>query len=162
MANEGQSDKLILHTGMNDTGWATAIAMLALGAGNIASALWSPGSPIAVTRLQILVLATLGYNVQTVEGIVTFYKRVTYNSDTGRVALGTVRLIDATSAGRRLYKDISPHVVLPGQQIIAAVTTAPTGGTLSGTFQPEVEYIAVPEMPANMRSAAGVVMMVSA
>lgn len=162
MGSEGMSDKHLYHSGVADAGFATAIALEA-ATGNITGGLWSPGTPTKVTRVQVLVTVAFDYNVQTVEGIVTFFKRVTFGSDTGRVSLGTVRLINAAPAGARLYKDISPHMIVPGQQIIAAITTAATGGgAIAGDFLPEVEHYPSPEMPANMKNAAGVVMMISA
>ena len=162
MGSEGVSDKHLYHSGVADLGFAPQIALEA-AAGNISGGLWSPGTPTAVTRVQVLVTVAFDYNVQTVEGIVTFFKRVTFNSDTNRVSLGTVRLIHGTAAGVRLFKDINPHVITPGQQIIAAITTAATGGgAIAGDFLPEVEHLPVPEMPANMKNPAGVVMMVSA
>lgn len=162
MGSEGVSDKHLMHSGTADAGWATAIAMNA-ATGNLTGGLWSPGSPTQVTRLLVLVTTAFSYNVQTVEGIVSFFKRVTFGSDTNRVLLGTIRLIDATAAGVRLYKDISPHMIVPGQQIVSAITVAGTGGgAIAGAFLPEVEHMPSPEMPANMKSPAGVVMMVSA
>lgn len=162
MGSEGVSDKHLFHSGVGDAGWATAIAVEA-AAGNITGGLWSPGTPTQVTRLLVLVTVAFSYNVQTAEGVVSFFKRVTYGSDTGRVLLGTVRLIDGTAAGVRLYKDINAHLVFPGQQIVAAITVAATGGgAIAGDFLPEVEHMPVPEMPANMKNPAGVVMMVSA
>jgi hypothetical protein len=115
-----------------------------------------------VVRIQLLVTVTLDYNVQTAEGVVTFYKRVTYGSNTGRVALGTVKLKGGTLAGQRLFRDIQPHKVTPGQQIVAAITTAATGGgAIAGDFLPEFLAYSVPEMPAGCVNAAGVVQLVS-
>lgn len=162
MAQEGISNRDVLHTGLADAGWATPLAMN-VGTGNLTGALWSPGTPMLVTRLSLLVTTAFSYNVQTIEGVVSFYKRVTFGSDAARVLLGTVRLIDATAVGVRLYKDINFHLVTPGQQVVAAVTTAATGGGgIAGAFLPEIEVMGVPEMPSNMRNPANVTMMVSA
>lgn len=146
-----QSDhREVLHTGKSNTGFATAIALEA-GAGNLTGGLWDVMTPVKVIRLQVLVTVTFNYDTQTAEGVVSFYKRITYASDTGRVLLGAVRLIHGTTAGQRLYVDIAPHKCLVGQQIIAAISTAGTGGgAIAGDFQPEVVVQDDYETAANM------------
>lgn len=147
-----QSDhREVLHSGKANSGFATAIAVEA-ATGNITGGVWDVMSACKVLRLQLLVTVTLNYDTQTAEGKVSFYKRITYGSDTGRVLLGVVRLIHGTTAGQRLYVDIPPHKCLVGQQIVAAISTAGTGGgAIAGDFLPEVvvqdDYETAKNMP---------------
>ena len=155
------SDIKAFHSGMANTGFATAIAVEAAAAA-ITGGLWDVMHPMEIYRLQLLVTVALNYDTQTAEAVVTFFKRVTYASDTGRVTLGTVRLIDGTAAGVRLYRNIQPHKVYPGQQILAAITTAGTGGgSIAGDFLPEFLAIPVAEMDEAFVNAAGAAQTVS-
>lgn len=145
----GDHELKVLTPADGDSRWATAIAVEA-GTGDITGGLWSCMSPFEVTRLMLHITVTLAYDTQVVEGIVTFFKRITYGSNTGRVTLGTVRLINGTTAGQTLYVDINPHMIDVGEQVVAAITTAGTGGgAIAGDFLPAVGYDFVPEALGN-------------
>jgi hypothetical protein len=145
-----RSNLLYMHSGMADSGFATAIALEA-STGNLTGGLWSPGTPIVITRVQVLVTVAFNYDTQTAEGRVTFFRRITFGSDTGRETLGIVRLIHGTAAGARIYTDIDPTKILPGQQVVAAITTAGTGGgSIAGDFLPEFRWYPVEENVKNI------------
>lgn len=147
----------VLHSGMANSGFATAIALEGAAA-NITGGVWDVMTPCKVIRLQVLVTVAFDYATQTAEGVVSFYKRITYGSDTGRVLLGAVRLIHGTAAGQRLYVDINGHKCLVGQQIVAAISTAATGGGgIAGDFLPEVvvqnDYETAVNMPLMVEAS---------
>lgn len=148
-ASYGDLGMKIMHGGVANSGYPTAIAVEA-GTGDITGGLWDVHTPMVIRRLGILVTVAFDYNVQVAEGVVTFFRRITYGSNTGRVTLGTVRLIDATAAGRILYRDINEVFANVGDQIVAAITTAGTGGgAIAGDFLPEFYYDEVPEALGN-------------
>lgn len=149
MPSYGEQDFRVLHSGMADAGFATAIALEA-PTGNLAGGLWTVQSPLVVKRLGLLVTVAFNYDTQTTEGVVTFFRRVTYGSDVGRVALGAIRLLNGTAAGQILYRSINDVKVNVGEQILAAITTQAVGGAgIAGDFLPVVYYEYTPDTPAN-------------
>lgn len=147
--NYALSDKLVYDGTIGTAARATA-AILEAATGAITGFLWDVNTPMEVVRLCTKVTVAFDYNVQTVEGILTFYKRITYASDTGRVTLGNVRLIHGTPIGAVLYVDINPHKCLVGEQIIAEISVAGVGGTEVGDHAPFFEAVHVPEQVGNM------------
>ena len=149
MPSYGDFDFKVLHSGEANSGYPTDIALEAAAA-DITGGLWDVLTPIIIRRVGILVRVAFDYNVQVTEGVVTFFRRITYGSNTGRVTLGTVRLIDGTALGRILYRDIADTFANVGDQIVAAITTqAAGGGAIAGDFLPVIYYENVPETPAN-------------
>ena len=145
----GEHDFKVLHGGEANSGYPTDIALEAAAA-DITGGLWDVHTPMIIKRVGILVRVAFAYDTQTAEGVVTFFRRITYGSNTGRVTLGTVRLIDATALGRILYRDINDTFANVGDQIVAAITTAATGGgAIAGDFLPLFYYENVPETVAN-------------
>ena len=148
MPSYGDHDFHVMHGGMANSGYPTAIALEA-GAADLTGALWDVQTPMIITRVGLLVTVAFDYDTLVTEGVVTFFRRITYGSNTGRVTLGTVRLINATAAGRILYRDINDVFANVGDQIVAAITTAAVGGTELGDFLPMFYYQPVPETLAN-------------
>ncbi len=77
----------------------------------------------------------------TAEAVITFDKRITTDSDTGRVeplvsgALLTIP--DTTVVGKIVYEDITPTELSPGDQVVPEVTTAGTdGASAAGAYLP--------------------------
>ena len=101
-------------------------------------------SPITVYRIGILVTTAL-----TVTALVAdFDRRITPNSDTGRVDQGVGRLTAPAAAqaiGKVVYKDVAKDLN-PGDEIVFAVNTAPT----AGAGVPFIEYALRDEAPENL------------
>lgn len=66
----------------------------------------------------------------TATPVITVFKRVTTNSTTSQVAIGTLTIPTATAVGKVIFKDLSSIRVSPGHDIAFAITTQ---GTDSGT-----------------------------
>lgn len=103
---------------------------------------------IYVTRLEFMVSAAV--TAGTGAPVVTFYRRPTMGSDSGRVAIGTITVPNSASVGQVIYKDVTPVLLSPGEEISMARTTQATdGGTAAGQgyygFVAELK----PESPAN-------------
>lgn len=144
-----RSNRHGMHTGMAASGYATAIALEA-GAANLTGGLWDVFEPMVVVYGGVLVTVAFNYDTQTAEAVVKFFQRVTYGSDTGRVELCAIRLIDGTAAGKILYAPAAKKLISAGQQIVAAITTAGTGGgSIAGDFQPVFGYYPVGDSTPN-------------
>lgn len=100
-------------------------------------------SQMDVTRLCALVTVAV---VSTGPVVVKFWQRVTFASVTNQVLLGTLSIPGGTAAGKVVYKDISPTLIYPGQEISYEVTTA---ATASGSAVYDVEFSDSPEAAAN-------------
>lgn len=88
--------------------------------------------PLKVTRLEFVVTAAL--TAGSTAPAVTFYRRPTLGSNTGRVAIGTLTIPNSASVGQVIYKDVNPMLVNAGEEISFARTVqAVDGGTASGT-----------------------------
>lgn len=95
--------------------------------------------PITVTGFRCLVTVTLDYDTQTAEAVIALDHRITFASDTGRVALGTVALADGTAAGIQLYTTFTPVNLERGDQLVVEVATAGTGGmSIAGDWLPVI------------------------
>lgn len=89
-----------------------------------------------VRRLEVLVsVVTVGACT------VAFKRRPTFGSTSGEVTMGSVVVPGATAAGKVVYKDITPVVCFPGDQIVYEITSAATSGSahygVSGELDPE-------------------------
>lgn len=131
-------DKFMIGLPHAKEDWPTAIAMeAALGVKKT----WPALEGFVVDKIGYYVTVTFAYDTQTVEGVLSFFKRVTPGSDTNRVALGTMKLVDARAAGkfyfRKVDNELNAAKVERGQEVIAEITTAGTGGGgIAGDFQP--------------------------
>lgn len=104
--------------------------------------------PIKVTRLTFVVSSAV--TAGTTAPVVTFYRRPTFGSNTGRVAIGTLTIPNSASVGQVIYKDVNPVMINAGEQISFARTVqAADGGTAAGLgfygFMSELKT----ETPAN-------------
>lgn len=93
-----------------------------------------------VKRLEVLVsVVTVG------AATIAFKRRPTFASATGEVTMGSVVVPAATAAGKVVYKDITPVVCFPGDQIVYEITSAATSGSAHYGVAGELD----PEQPAN-------------
>jgi hypothetical protein len=111
--------------------------------------------PISVPRFGYQAVVALAYGGQTAEGKLTLYRYPGGDANT-KVALQTIRLVDATAIGSVCYADV-PNPVVPatlvggvitvrarnkadmevGDVVAIWITTAATGGGgIAGDFQP--------------------------
>src|SRR3990167_27784 len=127
---------------------ATADNLAATGDDRI----WDVTQPITVLRVGA-VISTATVSSAGIVG--AFDRRITTGSDTGRVAGlnagadGVLNIPTATAAGKVVYKDLAVDLV-PGDQIVAEVTTAAAGGGAAGGAQYFVEWVARHEVAGNL------------
>jgi hypothetical protein len=82
-------------------------------------------------------------------GVVTFDKRVTVGSDTGRLdaGVGTINLATSHAAGNVVFKDLVTRVnLVEGDEIVVEVTDASASASACYAI---VLYREVPEVPGN-------------
>ena len=76
----------------------------------------------------------------SVEAIITIDRRILTDSDTGRVEPvvtgATLTMADNTTVGKIIYKNITRTELSVGDQLVAEVTTAGTGGGPAGAYLP--------------------------
>lgn len=111
------------------------------------SVIWNILKPVTCLRI-LAVISTATVSTGTI--VVNFDKRITTDSDTGRVTggVGTLNIPTGVAAGKVYYKDV--HVDLqPGDQIATTVTTAAAGGGAAGAAYLEVELVDRDEVAAN-------------
>ena len=101
---------------------------------------------VKVKRLMCLVSTAV---VSTGAVVVAFKRYPTFGSAAGAVTLGSVSIPAGTAAGKVVYKDISQVTLLPGDQLVAEVTTAAAGGGAAGGALYGVLAELDPEQPAN-------------
>lgn len=103
---------------------------------------------VRVKRLMFLVTTTVAADATAPQ--VEFNKRVTPKSATAEVLLGTLIIPDGTAAGTRIYKDIDPVVIGPGESISFEHTVqAADGSSATGAGYYLVEVDPDPEYVAN-------------
>jgi len=124
-----------VHQFINETSALPDIHALEVTAGDKSLA-FDVVEPIVVTRIGVMATVAYDYDTQTAEGQVAVDRRVAYGSDAGRVELGVIKQADGTPAGTVLYKDINPVNCDVGDQLIAEVKVAATGGAgIAGDFK---------------------------
>lgn len=101
---------------------------------------------VKVVRLKAMVTTAV---VSSGAVVITYKKYPTYGSSASAVTLGTISIPAATAAGKVLYKNITPVVCTPGEQIVYEITTAAAGGGAAGNAYYAVEFELDPEQPAN-------------
>ena len=123
----------------NDASLATAIN---LNAATGVKSTWSIKEPITVTRFGIQVTTAMTYNTATNLMVIKLKKYVTFGSATGAVELASIIVPDVDRAvGKTLYVDVNNLIgvadIKTGEQLVAEVTTAGTGGgSIAGAYQP--------------------------
>ena len=120
--------------------------------------IWTCPWPMQVLAFGYLVTVAFNYDTLVTQGVVALDKRITYLSDTGRVEVGRLELLDALALGAVRYvlpnrTNIFCH---PGDQLVCEVITAALGGTEVGDWSPFVMCGVWAETPANILTAAGV------
>jgi hypothetical protein len=137
---------------LDDAQWATPLALEAVvGAKSIFTVL----EPLVVDKFGYRVTVTFNYDTQTAEGKIALYKRITPGSDTGRVKLAEMKLVNARAA-EHIYvlkvSDVENQAkCVAGQQIVIEVSVAATGGaSIAGDFQPF--WIGHPTGEVNMQA----------
>lgn len=81
--------------------------------------------------------------------VLTFYRRPTFNSTSGRVSLGTITIPAGATAGKFYQCKITPVKVVPGEEIEVAVTTQAAGSGAAGSGHGTFELEDLPEVAAN-------------
>lgn len=130
-------DKFMMGLPVAKEDWPTAIALEAAAA---VIKTWPALEGFVVDKIGIYVTVTFDYDTQVTEGVLSFFKRVTPGSETNRVALGTIPLVEGYVAGKFYFKKVDNALnaakVERGQEVIAEITTQAGGGTEVGDFQP--------------------------
>lgn len=103
-------------------------------------------SPFKINRLLALITTAV---VSTGGTVIAFKKYVAYGSSSGAVTLGSLTVPAATAKDVVVYKDISPVVFNPGDQLVFEVTTAAAGGGAAGGAVYDAEAQEDPETPPN-------------
>jgi hypothetical protein len=115
--------------------------------------------PISVSRFGYQAVVAFNYNVQTAEGVLTLYRYPLGNA-ANKVALQTIRLVDATPIGSVCYADVpNPPVAADkkgkadfnvGDVVAIWISTAGTGGGgIAGDFQPFFTFHPRAEVAVN-------------
>lgn len=110
-------------------------------------AVWDVLGPITVVRIGAVVTTAV---VSTGNVVIDFDKRVTTDSDTGRVTdgVGQLKVATATGVGKVVYKDVRVNLDA-GDQVVVAVGTAAAGGGAAGGGRYFFEYVPREETAAN-------------
>lgn len=117
-----------------------------LSATGVHTSSWGITTQVLVAELRAMITTA----VVSTGGVVVAFKRYpTYGSSAGAVTLGTLTIPAGTAAGKVVYKRINPSNLIPGDQLVAEVTTAAAGGGAAGgalySFSAEED----PEYPPN-------------
>lgn len=118
------------------------------------TAVLAPGV-VALKHSQVACLAFLVTTtvVSTAPVVITAKKRITTNSATGEVVMGTLTIPAGTAAGTIVYRyldeDLPSRSLRPGQVCIYEVTTAAAGGGAAGAGLPLPELWENPQTYAN-------------
>ncbi len=97
------------------------------------------GTQMKVNR--IMATVTTAIVCPTSAGVYTFFRRPTQGSDAGIVTIGTLTLPTGTAVGKTLFKDVSPVVMAPGEELVIKCSTASVGAGNAGAaiFSMEME-----------------------
>lgn len=97
--------------------------------------------PITVVEFRVAITVLINYDTLSAAAVVALDHRVTYGSDTGRVALGSVTIPDAAPAGEQIYVDLTPTNIERGDQLVVEVTTQGAGGgSIAGDWLPVILF----------------------
>lgn len=118
---------------------------------------WIPGFPITIYKLGFVVTTTIA--ADTTAPVVSFDRRITAGSDTGRVEIGTITVADTVAAGKTVVEDLATPVILGlGEELVFEhKTQAADGSAAAGAghyfvvYQPlaaidtsDANYVAAP------------------
>ena len=123
--------------------------------------------PISVSRFGYQATVAFDYDVLVTEGVLTLYRYPAGNAN-NKIALQTIRLVDATPIGSVCYADV-PNPVVPatfvngvltvrarnkadfevGDVVAIWISTQAVGGTELGDFQPYFTWHPRAEVEAN-------------
>lgn len=119
--------------------------------GSLASAAVLDDSFIAQEKMEVKQIAFLVSTATVSSGniVVTVKKRITVNSASGEVTLGTLTIPTAIAAGKMYYKNISPVKLDAGEQVVFEVTTAAAGGGAAGSGYACILADQSPEQPLD-------------
>ena len=138
-----------IHVFQNATSALDAVHALEVAAGDLGLA-FDVLEPITITRIGIIATVTFAYDTQTAEANVSVDRRIAYGSDTGRVELGVIKLLDATPAGTVIKKDFNSVDLDVGDQVILEAKVAGTGGAgIAGDWKGFICYHHSAETTAN-------------
>ena len=138
-----------VHVFIDATSALPDVHALEVGAADLGLA-FDVVEPITITRFGIIATVTFAYDTQTAEAVVSLDRRIAYGSDTGRVEIDTVALLDATPAGTVIKVDFNPVNCDVGDQLILEAKTAGTGGgSIAGDWKGFFCYHARAEVTAN-------------
>ena len=99
---------------------------------------------------RLMFYVTTAVAADTTAPVVEFNRRPTYNNASGEILLGQLTLPDGAAAGKVYYKDISPVVLYPGDELsFEHVTQAVDGSAAAGAGFYAFEIEEDPEVPAN-------------
>lgn len=104
---------------------------------------------LSQVKLKRIALCVTTATVSSGNIVVTFRKRPTPGSSSGQSTVGTITIPTGIAAGKVYYKDVSPVVFAPGDQLIAEVTTAAAGGGAAGAAAHGFEGEDDPEYAGN-------------
>lgn len=107
---------------------------------------FSVGAEIEVNRIMALVTTAV---VSTGAVVVAMKRYPTYGSSASAETIGTLSIPAATVAGKVLYKDVTPVICYPGDQLVFEVTTAAAGGGAAGNAAYMFNAVLRPEAAAN-------------
>lgn len=114
---------------------------------------WVAPWPMQVLAFGYMVTVAFDYNVQVAQGVVALDKRVTFGSNTGRVEVARLELLDglAISAVRFILPNRTNILLDPGDSLVCEVVVAATGGgAIAGDWVPFVMCGVRSETPANI------------
>jgi hypothetical protein len=124
-----------------------------LGVETVSAAIANHGEMICIRRCivkKLMFVVTVAVVGTTTAPVVTFAKRPTPGSDTGKTTIGTLTLPDGTAIGKVLYKKLSSPVVLNvGDALLLDHTVQAVGGSVAGAGYYAYEIDEYPEHDVN-------------
>lgn len=144
----GQGENAIASSGM------TPIVITAVADGLWR---WFPSIPVNLVRVGVVVTTALANET----GVVTFDKRPTPSSDTGRTVIATITHTAAVPAGTHFYVNLNPSLAAnqlnPGQELIFGVTNLwASGGLVALVEYRPMPFVAGPDsrLPTSFQKAS--------
>lgn len=123
----------------------------AASAGSLTAAAVLADDFIAQEKMEVKQIAFVISTATVSSGniVITVKKRITVDSATGEVTIGTLSIPTAVAAGAVYYKDVTPVKVDQGEQVVFEVTTAAAGGGAAGAGYALLQADQSPEEPAD-------------
>ncbi|MEW6385913.1 MAG: hypothetical protein AB1491_00130 [Thermodesulfobacteriota bacterium] len=139
----GTYDKLVMAEPEADAKF-TPLAVDAVAADKF---VFTAREPLTVTRFGLEI--TTAYANQTTKQKVSLDKRVTHNSETGRVELAEIELQNGYADGHIYYKNLNSIDLDVGQQLVIEQKVAGAGSSVGGACNPFFCYHRRAEVAAN-------------